>query len=181
MTSSTETASLLAKVKSLAAGNVPIPPGTATALPLQSYVVRMTAKHGYLKIYFTAGPLAGSDPSSLPVKIIVPSGGCIISLELDTVSWNWEFVLTGDVSPVSLSATGEQTRYYNLATFPDPTTQKITKAQFNAIYWQAGAAGNIDHFNLFVMFDTSDGSEPLPIKIDPDIQNPGDPTTLGGH
>jgi len=136
----------------------------------------MAPANGYLQIYFTQGPLASGSPNDPPIAMSVWQD-CLVTVELDT-SWNWEFIQGGSVAPMTLGLPQEATRYFNLVPTVGPNN-RCTKIQFGAQYYAGGPKGNLDPFNLYVLLDqpaaTGSFALQVPVKIDPEVENPGDP------
>jgi hypothetical protein len=143
--------------------------------PVVSYVLRMAIANNDLEIYFTAGPQSANLPlDSIPIKILKK---CVIKLEIDK-ALNCTFVNDNSVHTMTLSSTAVAKYYWNLKCAPNAKS-----LQFEADWNNAGALGNPHPFNVYVVVDqppfaNGKPSRPLPIKIDPDIQNPGDPHPL---
>jgi len=161
--------------------NADVPMGKRAAQPTRPvapYVLRMAIANGDLQIYFTPGPQSANlPPTSVPIKVL---NDCIISLEIDK-ALNCTFVQDNGVGAATLSTQAVANNYWNLYCSPDAKS-----LHFEADYSDIGALDNPDPFNLYVVvaqppLASGVASRALPIKIDPDIQNPGDPDTLGGH
>lgn len=160
--------------------DVPIPNSSFAPGNQQYYVLRMAPTNGYLNIYFTQGPLASGSPTDPPIEMSVWQD-TVISVELDT-AWQWQFIQGSGANPVTLCSKDETDRYFNLV--PVLNSNDIcTQVTFDARYYSEGAQGNQDSFNLFVLLDqqVTGGSFPLqiPVKIDPTVDNPGDPPGNG--
>ena len=126
---------------------------------VQYYVLRQAPGGDPTDVYFTKGPISQGSPTDSPIAINVLVD-CTICIQLDPAG-NWQYQ-TG--TPLSLGATGEESRYYNMS-----ESVGDMQAQFGADYYTGGPAGNLDPFNIFVL---ASGTE---YRIDPDIKNPGDP------
>jgi hypothetical protein len=150
---------------------------------IRNYVlsVDIDATNGYLRFYYSQRPLKPDPSSDGPLSMRVWTD-CTIVIELDTSSIkNWEF---RHVNAVTMGPSNYATpaRYFNLV--PAIVNNRCQSVQFNAQYLNMNDRNNHDPFNLYLYFDQEvpPGNPPsqLLIILDPDIQNPGDPTQMGG-
>jgi len=142
-----------------------------------------------LQIYFSERPKSPDTSKDDPLCVRIPVN-CRIILQLDP-GWNWEFrqppVKPAD-DPGNLGAiTVNQgvTGYYNLEY--EVLNGKCRRVSFFAQYrsgiaYQEGA--NFDSFNIYLLIDKANAgvNEPaqLAVRLDPDIQNPGNPPGFMG-
>lgn len=147
----------------------------AVGRPVVPYVLRIAFVNNDLEICFTAGPQSANLPQdSIPIKVL---RNCVIKLEIDS-ALNCTFFKYNGIDTMTLSSTAVAKKYWNLQTAAD--AKSLT---FEADWDDLGALGNPDSFNIYVVagqppFANGKPSRALPIKIDPDIQNPGDPHPL---
>lgn len=151
-------------------------PNSQKSLPSKEervYVLGMRSTNGFIQYYFVSRPELPDPSKDGPLEIRVPTD-CTIILKLDS-AWNWEF---RHENAVMLGPTNypEFARYFNLV--PEIVNNRCQKVQFSALYLNLGEKTNVDPYAFYVNLDQvmPDGS-PAPqlvIRIDPDIQNPGD-------
>ena len=156
----------------------PIPPWPSPQPPPSKedrvYVLGMRPANGYMQYYFVERPQDPDPSKDGPLEIRIPTD-CIIILKLDS-TWNWEFRHENAVMLGAMKYP-EPPRYFNLV--PTIVNNKCQQVQFNALYLNGGDYTNRDPYAFYINLDQlmPDGS-PAPqlvIRIDPDIQNPGDP------
>jgi hypothetical protein len=151
-------------------GDQPIPPTSVVHQPSSAYTYTMkidTSTAGYLQIYFV-------DQGGIRWPLSIWKD-LVVTLNLDP-NWSWEFIQDTEVAPMTL---GPQD--WGLKTLPPNAASGLyQQIQFNA-QRSSEPLYHTDPFNLYVLLHQPNGPS-IPIKIDPDIQNPGDPppTGLGG-
>ena len=136
---------------------------------------------GNLQFYLSQTPAGASTEESGPVELTVPAD-CQIFLSLSG-DWNWSFrtpssSFPGPAMSMSVPTGAKNTRYFNLD--HGPAGQPCKQISFYAqLYVGVPISSNFDAFNLYILLDQLDADgnpgTPLAIKLDPDIQNPGDP------
>lgn len=156
----------------------PIPPWSGPQTPSSKeervYVLGMQPVNGHMQFYFKERPQNPDPSKDGPLEIRVPTD-CVIILELDS-AWNWEFRHENAVmlGPMNYP---ETPRYFNLV--PEILNSRCQKVQFNALYLNGGDYTNRDPYALYINLDQemADGSpaQQLMLRIDPGIDNPGDP------
>jgi len=155
----------------------PIPPWPKSGQPPSKeeriYVIGMQPINGIMQYYFKERPLYPDPSKDGPLEIRVPND-CVIVLMLDS-AWKWEFRHDNAImlGPMNYS---DFPRYFNLV--PNITDGKCQSVQFNALYLPNGDYANRDPYAFYVNLDQQmpDGS-PAPqllVRIDPDIDNPGE-------
>jgi hypothetical protein len=158
-------------------GDQPIPPSSVVQPPSNAYTYTMkidTTAAGYLQFYFV--DIGGVKwPLSIWKDLVV-------TVNLDP-NWNWEFIQNAQVPPMTLGPQdpAENNPYWGLQVLaPNAQSGLYQQIRFNALR-SSEPLYHADPFNLYVLLHQPDGTS-IPIKIDPDIQNPGDPppNQLGG-
>jgi hypothetical protein len=138
------------------------------------YIIGMQAENGRLRFVFVERP-AHPDPSvDGPLEIRVPQD-CTIILRLDD-SWNWQFRHANAVmlGPMNYA---DRPRYFNLT--PTIVNGRCMEIRFSALRLSGiGDLPNQDRYALYLNIDQDmpANAVPLPllVRIDPDIDNPGD-------
>lgn len=148
---------------------LPDPPPTKE---VREYVIGMQMVSGRIRFYFVNRPKAPDPSADGPLDIRVPSD-CLIVLRLDN-AFAWEFRHDNAImfGPMNYP---DFVRYCNLV--PEIVNGRCQKVQFNARYLDVEEA-NRDPYAFYVLLDQQLSgaplAEPLLVRIDPDIIDPGD-------
>ncbi len=169
---------LSGKVLSFTSGpDQPIPSNSVVPPPPSAYTYTMkidTSTAGYLQFYFV-------DVGGIKWPLSIWKD-LVVTINLDP-SWQWEFIHSPQVAPMTLGPqdTAENNPYWGLQVLAASTASGLyQQVQFNAVL-NSEPLHHTDPFNLYVLLHQPDGTS-IPIKVDPDIENPGDPppNQLGG-
>jgi hypothetical protein len=137
-----------------------LPPCTET----RKYVLSSRVQGSFLQFFFSSTPPAPDPSEDPPLQIRVPDN-CQIEVELDS-SLQWQFRTDGDAITLGSSA---RAFYFNL------TVVNPQCVSFYALYNTSGDyTNNLDPYNIYVDISQGGATQPLEIRIDPDIENPGD-------
>lgn len=136
------------------------------------YVIDMEASNGKFRYFFSEHP-ANPDPTGDgPLQLRIPKD-CTIILRL-SANWNWEFRHDNAIvlGPMGYA---EKPRYFNLQ--PTIVEDRCLEVRFNALYLTDGG-DNLDPYAIYVNIyhdsGSTDGQVALLVRIDPDMDNPGD-------
>jgi hypothetical protein len=135
------------------------------------YVLGLKVSGGQLAFYFVERPPLPDPTNDGPLQIRVPTD-CVIVLRLDS-AWNWQFVRENAVTLGSVDYP-EKPRYFNLE--PKIENGRCQEVRFNALFLDIGDDTNSDPYALYIQLEQlpqSAEAPPLIVRIDPDIENPG--------
>jgi hypothetical protein len=137
-----------------------LPPSAET----RTYVLSSKVQGGLLQFYFSSAPATPDPSGDPPLQMRVPDN-CQIVLELDS-SLQWQFRTDGDAITLGSAA---RNYYFNL------TPVSPQRVSFYALFNSNGDyVNNLDPYNIYVDVSQGGTMQALEIRIDPDIENPGD-------
>lgn len=156
------------------------------AKEIRTYVLSLEQLGKHVQFYFKSRPRNPDPSGDNPLTVRIPRD-CTVVFKLDR-QWDWEFRHDNAITLSDKPHYPKEQRYANLK----PTIQKSRcyKVAFDARRLTENDYTNRDQFNLYLQLDQilpkANRSTPLqlPIRLDPDIQNPGDPppnTWGSGH
>jgi len=153
---------------SISSGEQRIPARDPSTLPpaqeTRTYVISATVQGGILQFYFSSKPPAPIYPDDGPLLIRVPDN-CRIALVLDS-ALQWQFPSNSDA--VTLGSTARPF-YFNL------TLETPQRVSFYALFNNNGDyVNNLDPYNIYINLTQTGTTQSLAVRIDPDIENPGD-------
>lgn len=151
-----------------------VPPGTPATAPVYNLTLSARkvaspddASKEFVELYYTGDNQVMPEAADGLVDMRIPPGGCRIVLSLDpTIQWTF-----AQPDQVMTIAPGMP-----LANYPRLGYVSDKQIWFDAVYFAKppGTPPEQHHYSLFINIIQRNGSNPIKIKIDPDILNPGD-------
>ena len=151
-----------------------VPPNTPATSPV--YNLTLSARKvpsptdptkEFVELYYSGDPQVMPEATDGLLDMRIPPGGCRIVLTLDP-DIQWKFAQANEVMTLGQGMP--------MANYPRLGYESNRKIWFDAIYLDkpVGTPPDPHHYSLFIDILQQNGTNPIKIKIDPDILNPGD-------
>ncbi len=158
---------------------VPPPNGSSMGQPVDKnyHISAIIDDAKRLKLYFKDPVPVGICPGDCLLTVRVVDANIRVHLFLEDLSWTFRHdpsvvvpATSYDNDAMTLGVNTPSQYYSNLQHYDS------THISFDVLKAPASTSGDPHHFNLYILLDEGTGRTTLlPIKIDPDVKNPGDP------